>query len=205
MVSVSWVVVETHLIIGCPRAVSAALALEFSEVLPDGVDKTNAGSRVICLELQHHTLVFDDDDNGDGSNVKALQRPGLLHLLVDSRFDLGGGDGLLGGMNMLDLHFFSRYLVNTFVRTELPARTTFDYRSTYYPLCTTTATHHQMLSLLAAQSLQVGGRPCLQTPRTRSFLPRRKPRTIVVKNLSTMLGKSAYEPSWPATAGGREQ
>lgn len=73
----------THLIIGGPRAVSAALALEFSKVLPDGVDKTNAGSGLTCLELRHHTLVFDDDDDGEGSSVKALQRPRLLHSLVD--------------------------------------------------------------------------------------------------------------------------
>ncbi|KAI6033516.1 hypothetical protein PISMIDRAFT_329578 [Pisolithus microcarpus 441] len=76
-------------IVSGPRAVAAALALECPEVLPDGVDETNAGSGLIRLEPQNHTLVFDDhdDDDGEGSSVKALQKPSPPHLLVD-RYDV---------------------------------------------------------------------------------------------------------------------
>ncbi|KAI6118570.1 hypothetical protein EDD16DRAFT_171283 [Pisolithus croceorrhizus] len=74
-------------IVSGPRAVSAVLALECPEVLPDGVDKTNAGSGLIRLEPQSHTLVFDDDDDGVGSSVKESRKPSPPHLLVD-RYDV---------------------------------------------------------------------------------------------------------------------
>ncbi|KAI5998396.1 hypothetical protein F5J12DRAFT_850164 [Pisolithus orientalis] len=74
-------------IVSGPRAVAAALALECPEALPDGVDKTGAGSGLIPLEPQH-TLVFeDDDDDGEGSNAKAPRKPRPSHLLVD-RYDV---------------------------------------------------------------------------------------------------------------------
>ncbi|KAI6044139.1 hypothetical protein EDC04DRAFT_3138098 [Pisolithus marmoratus] len=66
-------------IVSGPRAVSAALALECPEALPDGADKTNAGSGLIHLEPQNRTLVFDDDDG----SVKARREPIHPHLLVD--------------------------------------------------------------------------------------------------------------------------
>ncbi|KAI5996944.1 hypothetical protein EDD15DRAFT_385152 [Pisolithus albus] len=62
-------------IVSGPRAFAAALALECPEVLPDGVDKTNAGSGLIRLEPQHHSLVFDDhddDDDGEGTSFSCL-------------------------------------------------------------------------------------------------------------------------------------
>ncbi|KAI6011139.1 hypothetical protein EDC04DRAFT_782265 [Pisolithus marmoratus] len=71
-------------IVSGPRAVSAALALECPEALPDGADKTNAGSGLIHLEPQNRTLVFDDDDDG---SVKARREPIPPHLLVD-RYDV---------------------------------------------------------------------------------------------------------------------
>ncbi|KAI6097041.1 hypothetical protein F5141DRAFT_481037 [Pisolithus sp. B1] len=74
-------------IVSGPRAVSAVLALECPEVLPDGVGKTNAGSGLIRLEPQSHTLVFDDDDDGVGSSVKESRKPSPPHLLVD-RYDV---------------------------------------------------------------------------------------------------------------------
>ncbi|KAI6006416.1 hypothetical protein EDC04DRAFT_2969232 [Pisolithus marmoratus] len=70
-------------IVSGPRAVSAALALECPEALPDGANKTNAGSGLIHLQPQNRTLVFDDDDG----SVKARREPILPHLLVD-RSDL---------------------------------------------------------------------------------------------------------------------
>lgn len=52
--------------------------------------------------------------------------------VYDLRFDLAGDDGLLCGMNMLDLCFFSRHLVNTLARTELPARSSHLVIFTHY-------------------------------------------------------------------------
>lgn len=116
-------------IVSGPRAVAAALALECPEALPDGVDKTGAGSGLIPLEPQH-TLVFeDDDDDGEGSNAKAPRKPRPSHLLVDryvflilkifprvqlsdrraycqSEGQCPGGDSLLCDMNVIGLSSF---------------------------------------------------------------------------------------------------
>ncbi|KAI6160596.1 hypothetical protein EDD17DRAFT_1760745 [Pisolithus thermaeus] len=78
-----YIVAHESDIVSGSRAVSAALALECSEVLPDGVDKTNAGSGRIRLETQHHTLVFDDDSDGVDSSVKGSRKPSPPHSLVD--------------------------------------------------------------------------------------------------------------------------
>ena len=47
-------------VVGGARAVSAALSLELPETLPDGVDKTNAGSALIQLD-PHNAAVVDAD------------------------------------------------------------------------------------------------------------------------------------------------
>ncbi|KAI6128088.1 hypothetical protein EDD16DRAFT_1892624 [Pisolithus croceorrhizus] len=75
--------IQGTLIVRGPRAVSAALALERPEVLPDGVDKTNVGSGLIRLEPCSKVTT-------ERVVASRLERPRHPHLLMDS-----GGDASL--------------------------------------------------------------------------------------------------------------
>ncbi|KAI6125277.1 hypothetical protein EV401DRAFT_2207578 [Pisolithus croceorrhizus] len=78
-----------------PQAVSAETVLECPEVLPGGLDKTSAGSGLIRLEPQHHTLIFDDDDNGEGSSDKeSLNSNPCAQCTIEDRSPRGGEGNL---------------------------------------------------------------------------------------------------------------